>query len=209
VAGLPSASGSLLPAQTQQKALTTLTDPDTIAALTQIAERDVANLPAKTAEYLRTQAAAQALRAGAPVEAAKRTQDYFAAPLLKTEVLPRLGALAQRGGVATAAGGVSGLLGAGGALATGQDPLKVGMMTGAAGFGSVMGGQGLLTMGRNLAKSPRVQRAALEGVVSGIESTGAGLRRMGTVRPDYGNTAKQALDADEQDGIDAFLSNSP
>lgn len=179
VAGLPSSSGSLLPAQTQQKALGTLTDPDTIAALTEIAERDVTNLPGKTADYRRLQAASQAARAGAPQEAAKRTSDYFNESLWGSEIAPRLSALGQRGGVATLAGGVSGLLGAGGAMATGQDPLKVGMMTGAAGFGSVMGGQGLLTMGRNLAKSPRMQRAGLEAAVTGASAMGAPLRRMG------------------------------
>lgn len=180
VAGLPSASGSLLPAQTQQKARRTLTDPDTIQALTEIAERDVANLPGKAADYRRLQAASQQARANAPQEAAKRTQDYFNDGLWRSEVWPRLGALAQRGGVATLAGGLSGALGAGGALATGQDPLKVGMMTGAAGFGSVMGGQGLLTMGRNLAKSPRVQRAAVEGGLSAIGQAGEFATRMGT-----------------------------
>lgn len=165
VAGLPSASGSLLPAQTQQKALGTLTDPDTIAALTQIAERDVANLPGKTAEYTRLQAASQAARAGAPAEAAKRTQDYFGDSVFKTEVAPRLGALGQRAAVAGLAGGVSSLLDGGFG----------------AGVAGVMGGQGLLTMGRNLAKSPRVQRSVLEGVASMAGAVAPVARRAGAV----------------------------
>jgi len=164
VAGLPPTSGSLLPVPTQQRALNALTDPDTIKALTEVAERDIANLPTKTADYLRLQAAAQAARAGAPAEAAKRTSDYFNTGVLRGEVVPRLGPLAQRAALAAAAGGVTSMLDGGFGV----------------GVGSVMGAQGLLTMGRNVAKSPRVQRAALEGMISGIGAANAGLRRLGT-----------------------------
>jgi hypothetical protein len=180
----------LLPAQTQQKALTTLTDPDTIAALTQIAERDVANLPSKTADYLRLQAAAQAARAAAPGEAAKRTQDYFAQGVVKSEVVPRLVPLAQRAALAAAAGGVSSMLDGGFGV----------------GVGSVMGAQGLLTMGRNVAKSPRVQRAAVEGAMSGIGATGGALRRLGSAGAAVRGQPVKALNPDDEEAVRAFES---
>lgn len=109
-----------------------------------------AALPGQLATIEAARATAAAARANAPAEAARRTRDYFAAPLFQTEVLPRLRqTLAPRFGLAA----VGLVMGGAADLLTGGDGRSGGFA------GAVLGAPGMMQMLRNVAKSPRVQVA--------------------------------------------------
>lgn len=203
VSGTPPAStpAGLAP-QTQSAAIQALNSPEAAALQTGVLQQSMADLPGQLSAVAARRAAFQQAAQAAPQTAARRTQDYFAAPLIASEVVPRLSRLGQRALTATGTGLVSGTLGALGGSAAGGDPISSGLGAAAAGFGAVMGGPGMLQMARNVAASPRVGAAAAESAV----------RALGNV-PQVVGRASQAVNQqtstfqrrDQQEAVDAFL----
>lgn len=165
--GATGAVGSTL----KSEALGALRSPESQRLAEKVLSNNLADLPGKTGSIQALEAQLAAKSAGAAKEAAKRTADYFAAPLFASEVAPRLRTLAPRFGMAA----LGMLAGEAYDLGTGEHHGK-GL---AAGFaGGVLGAPGVRQMLQNVAASPRVRvamaqkLAPLLGAAAGALSAG-------------------------------------
>lgn len=210
VSGVPvsSAPAGISP-QTQAQAIQSLHSPEAAALQTSVLENTMDALPAQSAAIERAKLTLQAAKSGAPQEVAKRTQDYFNAPIMSKEVIPRLDRLKARLGTGAIGAGVGGAGGALYGLVSGEDVGRSSMQGAAIlGGGALLQPTGLLSMVRNATNSPRIQAAAVETGLRGIQGASQVAPRMGAAESARRDASKQ-VDPDEQDGIDAFLSGSP
>lgn len=178
-----------------------------------VLDRTEAKIPGQLAKIEGIEAELAAKTAGKDVEAAKRTADYFASSVFKTEVAPRLRTLAPRFGMsALAAAG-----GAGYDIATGGDGGK-GL---AAGFsGSVLGAPGVRQMLKNVASSPRVQMAVASRLAPLLQSAAVatargltpGLRDLATVTLHESHLGEPQLAAEQlmaRGGLNSVIGKHP
>lgn len=167
--GATGAVGSTL----KSEALSALRSPESQRLAEKVLSNNLADLPGKTGSIQALEAQLAAKSAGAAKEAAKRTADYFAAPLFASEVAPRLRTLAPRFGMAA----LGMLAGEAYDLGTGEHHGK-GL---AAGFaGGVLGAPGVRQMLKNVAASPRV-RVAMAQKLAPLMSAAAGALSAGMV----------------------------
>lgn len=196
---LPPGASAIDPAL-QQKAMLALSDPATARLQEKVLERSLQEIPGQTAKVTALEQALAQKSAGAGAEAAKRTSDYFAQPVFRTEIAPRLGRVATNIGLGSLAGGAAGI---GEGLYKGGDFSKLPERTVTGAIGGLAGGSGFKTMVRNAAASPRVQAAALNGLRASGNAVGTAMSA--TARGVEPVARSRGLTDSEEASISAFL----
>ena len=202
LSGTPNIGTSPVSPDIQRRALTQLSDPSTRRLQEKVLERSLAEAPNQTAVVEALERELADLTAKAPAEAARRTADYFAQPVISSEITPRLmRTVAPRAGMAAAAylGGrlYDETLGSGG---------NTGTVAGTGGaIGAIMGAPGMRRMLGNVASSNRVRAAVLSGLSDVASSAGAAAPGLARAAAAAKPNASRALEPDDESAVRAYL----
>lgn len=172
VSGVTLGGNPGLPESLQNRALQTLGSPEANALQSGVLQQNLADLPGQMNKIQGLQSSVASKAAGLPAEVEKRTADYFAAPIMETEIGPRLERLRTRAMLAAGTSMASHLAGAGSAPAAGI------------GLGSFLAAPGTVSMLRNAAASPRLQEASLRGAGGLVDIAEGGAKLMSRSAPE-------------------------